>query len=133
MNPPSEDIADVLVLSSSALSLTLGTDLFVGEEPHNPDNCVTVFDSPGAAPEPGYVLLYPGVQIRVRGAAIGGYKTAYTLAESIRNVLHALSPQTVNSTKYINVLAEGDILYIGQDKSKRPRFTINFSIMRGDI
>ena len=132
MNSPAQDVSTLLVAAS--LSLTLGTNLFCFEEPDSPDAVVTCYDTGGLDPEPGYVYLKPTVQVRIRGSKkTTKWATAYTLTEGIRNALHGVQNQTVGGTKYIQILAQGDILSLGVDDNNRPLYTINFAIHRGDV
>lgn len=132
MNSPAIDIADILVLSSSATGLTKGVDLFVGRMPNTPDAVTTVYDTGGQSPQSGYVYLIPTVQIKVRGAKMG-YIVPYSLAEDIRDILHGFHNRIINSTKYLSIYAMGDIHNLGDDENDRPVFSINFLIHRGDI
>lgn len=132
MNSPAKDMTSPLLTSSAATGLTLGTDLFYGREPASPDAVVSIFDSPGLEPQAGYTFLQPRVQVRIRGDKMD-YDTAYTLAETIRNILHELTPQTINGTKYISVLATSDIEALGDDDNDRPSFVCTFQIQRGDV
>lgn len=132
MNSPAVDISAMLILSSSATGLTEGTDLFIADEPELPNAVVTIYDTGGASPQPGYTYLRPTVQVRIRGAKMD-YATAYTLAETIRNVLHGFPNQNINGTKYIAIYGLGDIQNLGDDENGRPIFTVNFIIHRGDV
>ncbi len=48
MNIPSKDIKDMLE-ASSALNLVFGTNLFIGQLPDKPRNCVSIVDTSGFA------------------------------------------------------------------------------------
>lgn len=127
MNAPSEDVKDILD-GISSLALTFKTDLFTVEMPGTPDECVCIYDSGGFDPQPND-LERPTVQIKVRGTK-NGYSAAYSLAKSIRSELHEYANQTVNSTRYIQIYAQGDILYLGKDDNQRPLLSMNFRIDR---
>lgn len=129
MNPTSQDIKDILVSSSAGLDLTLGTNLFVSLMPDSPDLCVALFDGPGFAPEPNYEYYRPAVQVRVRGNK-SGYLAAWSLAESIRAVLRAVSNETWNATRYIQIWCAGEIFPLGQDENNRPLLSMNFNVHR---
>jgi hypothetical protein len=130
MNSSAEDMSSVLVLSSSALSLIEGGDLFISREPDSPDAVVTIYDTGGGEPSSGTEKNeFPTIQVRVRGAVMD-YEGAYNLIDSIKNVLHNLASQTINGTKYIGVWASSDIIHLGYDTSDRPIFTLNFRIHR---
>jgi hypothetical protein len=131
MNAASVDIAAMLVAESS-LGLTLGDNLFVGREPSTPDNCVTIFDTPGGRPltfiEPGGDDYYfPTVQIRVRN---NDYRTGYDLAHDIMVSIHGRAQQTWGGTFYSVVLAMADPALLDWDENGRVRFVVNFDIQR---
>jgi len=129
MNPPSEDIKDLLIESSSGLTLVFGTDLHISRMPENPDECVSIYDGPGGAPQANYEYDFPSVQVRVRGAKMG-YTATWALAKEIRDVLHAVTNRTINLTRYIQIVCSSDVMFVAWDESNRPIFTVNFAIHR---
>lgn len=129
MNPASEDIKDMLVASAAGLGLTFGTDIFISKIPDTPDVCYCIYDTGGMDPESQYEYDRPTVQVLCRGAN-GGYRAAWLAAKDVRDVLHGVSNETWNSTRYIGVWCMGDVLFAGYDESERPLFTINFRIHR---
>jgi hypothetical protein len=129
MNPPSEDIKDMLVASAAGTGLTFGTDIHISHMPDTPDLCVAVYDTGGEPPEPHLVYNKPTAQVRVRGDR-GGYEAAWSLAETIRDALNGVNNEVWNSTRYIGIWATGDILFIHYDDSKRPVLSVNFRIHR---
>ena len=129
MKSPAVDISAILVLSSSALSLVEGTDLFISREPTSPNAVVTIFDTGGLEPASSTEKNeFPTIQVRVRGAS--DYETAYSLMDDIKNVLHKFANQTVNSTLYQGIWASSDIIPLGYDENDRPTLTLNFRIHR---
>lgn len=128
MNPPSEDIKDILA-AASALALTFATDLFVSEMPATPDLCVTIYDTGGFDPDVNFVYDRPTVQIRVRGDR-GEYLVAHGLAQTIRDLLSGEHNYTINGARYIAIWAQGDIISVGYDDNHRPILTINFRLHR---
>ncbi len=128
MNPASEDMKDAL-LADSGLGLVFGTDLFVGPMPDGTDTCVGVFDTGGFDEEANYTYERPTIQVRSRGD-VDGYRTAMIRAQDIKEVLRAVSNETLNSTRYVQVWPQGDIIYAGRDEKSRPIFTVNFRIHR---
>lgn len=126
MNPPSEDIKDMLVTAGLG---TFGEDLFIGFEPTDPDICTTIYDSGGEPAEVDYNYERPNVNIRVRGAK-GGYRAAQIVAQNIRDELNGKHNITVNAARYVGIWMQSDILTIGTDDNERPLFTTNFRIHR---
>lgn len=126
MSSPAEDIADLL--SDSTINAgTLGANLFVGEEPAQPINCVSVFDTGGFDSDAEYDYQRPTVMVRVRNVR---YNTGYSLAKRIRDGLHGLSNIEINDSRIIGVWLMGDINGIGKDNNQHQIFTINFRLHR---
>lgn len=128
MNSPAFDIKDILA-GTSSLALTFATDLFVSEMPDTPDQCVCVYDTGGFEPEANFNYERPTAQVMVRGAK-GAYPTAFSLAQSIRDILHGTANYTINAARYIGIWCQSDILSLGYDKNHRPMLSVNFRIHR---
>ena len=127
MNPPSEDIKDILI-GSSGLGYTFGTDLFIGEEPDGAvDDIITISDTGGWSPDPHIVYDRPTIQILVRNTS---YLDGYSAAEDISNLMRDQFNVTINSTRYIGSWMEGAINHIGYDSNKRVLFSMNFNLHR---
>jgi len=129
MNAPSEDVKDMLE-DESSLGLTFGTDLFVGKEPPEPDDCVTIFDTYGSPPlmtlnSVGY--FYPSIQIRVR---CRNYRTGWALIQDIRTVLHGKANETWNATLYTVIYCSSGPALLDWDENDRARLIINFNLQR---
>lgn len=132
MNPPSEDIKDILE-SVSSLALTFATNLFVGEVSGEIEGeCVSVYDTGGEAPDPHIQYEKPHVQVRVRGNE-GDYLGAHELAQQCRDELNGLENYTINSARYIGIWCISDVLFVSWDDHRRPIFTVNFRIHRTGI
>ena len=129
MNSPAQDVKDILEGASSATGLEFGVDLFCFLQPDSPDQCVTIFDTGGYPNQPNYRLEMPTIQVRVRGAP-KKYRDAYTIAESVREVLRETHNTSVNGTKYIGFWVMSDIFPLGYDEKNRPEFSINFRLQR---
>ena len=129
MNSPAVDIKDILIESSTGLSLVFATDLFVSKMKEDVDECVCIYDGPGGSPEANYELDYPSVQIRVRGNKMA-YREGWALAKDVRDVLHGMTDKTINGTRYLEIVCSGDIMFIAYDESERPIFSVNFNIHR---
>jgi len=130
MNPCSVDIKDMLE-SESSLGLTFASNLFIGREPTSPDNCVTIFDTPGGAPQQTYVqgedYYYPSVQIRVRN---NDYLTGWDLINDIKMLLHNKSQETWNGTLYSAIACSIEPALLDWDENGRARFVTTFDIQR---
>lgn len=128
-NPASFDIKDVLEESGIGLALTFGTDLFIAVSPSEPDNIVCIYDTGGPAPEE-HGQETPAIQVKVRNL---DYLTGFGMARDIKYYLHNRTAFTQNSTKYIQVRARSDILYLGRDDQNRYEWSVNFLCSRSGI
>jgi len=129
MNASSIDIVEMLEAESS-LGLTFGTDLFIGKELSKPDNCVTIFDTPGFSPLltlDGGDYYYPSIQIRFRN---NDYRTGWDLIHDIRVSLHGRSHETWNGTLYTVIYCSSGPAFLDWDENDRARFVINFDMQR---
>ena len=130
MNASSQDIKDMLVADTS-LSLTFATNLFIAKEPGKPDNCVTIYDTPGYPPylglggEVGYE--YPSVQIRIRNTK---YSTGWALIEKVKDSLHGRNHQTWNGTLYMLIACSSGPALLDWDDNNNVRFVVNFDLQR---
>lgn len=128
MLPPSEDIKDILVSSAvgvGAFNATSGWSVVISEMPDTPDTCILISDTGGLPANPRYSYEKPSVQILVRGAK-EGYLSAYAKMEDIKDALNGLNNEEWNSTRYIQIIATSETIYLGRDDKQRPRFSINF-------
>jgi hypothetical protein len=130
MNPTSKDIKDMLEAESS-LGLTFATDLFIGKEPAMPDDCVTIFDTPGYPPQltlkKGEDYYRPSVQIRVRN---NSYLTGWDLINDIKIALHGVGQETWNSTLYSVIKCSMEPALLDWDEKNRARFVATFDVQR---
>jgi hypothetical protein len=129
MTAPSTGVKDLLVAASiGTFNATTGWSIHIAKEPAEPHTCITVFDSGGLPPNPKWLLDYPSVQVRVRGAP-GAYQAAYTKCVAIKNALLGLNSQDINGDRWVSVTMAGDINTLGFDESNRPMFSLNFRLI----
>lgn len=126
INPPSEDIKDMLENSSTGLGLVAGTNLFLSIQPTAPNNVVTVIDS-GGMYQLRYGMERPNLQILVRNNV---YLTGYNLIKDIKYFLHEKNNEVWNSTRYISIIARSEIGLLGIDPKNRFEWSLNFQIHR---
>lgn len=130
MNSTAQDIKDMLEAQSS-LALTFNVNLFVGKEPPEPDNAVTIFDTGGPQPELTFnrneIYQRPAIQIKVRD---NDYEVGWPLINDIRNVLHGRGHEVWNGTTYELIQCRAEPTFLGWDDNNRPWFTVNFLIQR---
>ena len=132
MNAPSYDVMEMLEAygESSGLGLDYATDLFIGREPDKPNNCVTIFDTPGFPPYMGLTdtgYEYPSVQIRVRNIK---YTDGWAQIEAIKNVLHGKNHETWNGVLYTVIYCSSGPALLDWDDNGRVRFILNVNMQR---
>ena len=135
MNIPAKDVADLLAAQAS-LSLTFATNVFVGREPASPDNCVTIFDTPGMPPQltlgakadDGY--YYPSIQIRVRN---NSYEDGWDLVNAIKEYLHGLKNIEQGGSIYDVIRCTQEPFLLDWDENDRSRLVSTFNINRKEV
>jgi hypothetical protein len=142
MNAPSQDVKDMLEayeFSSESfpssgnmedLGLVYAVNLFIGNEPSSPPDCVTIRDTSGRPPwigltDKGYD--YPAIQITVRSSH---YLKGYNLALKIKDALHGRAHEAWNGSTYELIQAMNDPALLDWDDNNRAVFFINFNIQR---
>jgi hypothetical protein len=126
---PADDVREML--EAESLGLTFQTNLFVGREPSQPDNCVSIFDIPSYMPpeltlENDADLHYPSIQIRVRNKS---YITGYDLIFDIMKTLHGRGPETWNGMVYSAIICVGDPMLLDWEQN-RCRWVCSFNLIR---
>ncbi len=133
---------------------TVGTDIFLGQMPDQPDNCIALFEYAGSPPDLHWNGEYPGLQVRVRNKS---YAAARTKIGEIMNELHGLYEQTLSDgsggdgkpgddegvkgegeeeptpatgTRYLLIKARGSPEILKRDASNRVELVLNFEIIK---
>ena len=125
-----EAVGDYLVTNGQG---TLGTNLFLGVLPEDPDSCVAVFESEGGAPvytlgAGGIRIDAPNLQILVRSSR-DDYPTARNKVDTIRQLLASLTDTTISTINIMRVEATGSVGLVGLDEKSRPIMSANFRCM----
>jgi len=113
--------------------LTLGTNLFLGREPADPDTCVTLYETAGAPPDDFFgdgttpTLENPGLQVRIRAAS---YATARALADDVWQNLSKVSNDTLTSTLYQRIVPVQSPFALERDDRDRIVFAVNFDVVK---
>lgn len=106
---------------------TVGTDIFLGLMPDQPDNCIALFEYAGSPPDLHWNGEYPGLQVRVRNK---GYAAARTKIGEVMDKLHGLHEQTLSGTRYLLVKARGSPEVLKRDANNRVELFVNFEIIK---
>lgn len=129
MNMPTEDIKDMLV--EAGIGLIFAQNLFIGQEPVAPDNTVTLFDGPGAAPvltmDYGSQMDQPSINIRVRNSS---YPAAMALAYTMYAFLSGRSNTAKNGAFYGLIQPIDTPMLIDWDDNNRARVVFNIETKR---
>ena len=106
---------------------TVGTDMFLGLMPDQPDNCIALFEYAGSPPDLHWNGEYPGLQVRVRNKS---YAQGRAKIGEIMTLLHGLHETTLSSTRYLLIKARGSPEVLKRDASNRVEFFVNFEIIK---
>jgi hypothetical protein len=105
--------------------------LFVGGFPvEGPDDCLTLLESGGMAPEnihdqPAPAYSRPGLQIMSRAKS---YKNARDKAWEAYNALVQVQNQAIGSVVFLKIEPRQTPFNIGQDDNSRELFSCNFDV-----
>lgn len=106
---------------------TVGTDIFLGLMPDQPDNCIALFEYAGSPPDLHWNGEYPGLQVRVRGTS---YEAARTKIGEAMTALHGLHEQTLSGARYLLIKARGSPEVLKRDNNNRVELFVNFEIIK---
>lgn len=115
-----DEVADYLVAQGLGI---VGTDIFKGMQPSEPDDCLTILEAGGGPPDLHWAGDYPGFQILTRAV---DYETARTQAEAAFGKLHGLSEAVLGARRYLLIRAVQSPAYIGRDENGRPEISTNY-------
>lgn len=118
-----------LLADIKTLLTGVNSNIFLGDLPDTPDNCIALYQSGGqdsvhnlgASTDETHET--PTFQVRIRNTV---YATANTQAEQVKDILDGLINQTINSNLYISIYIQGDVNSLGRDDRNRVNLTVNF-------
>jgi len=127
-NVPTVDVKDLLVAAGiGAFGGTADWAIYIGNEPDEPNNVITLFDTPGPASNPKFRLDEPRFQIRVRSH---NYNTGHLKAEEVKAQLLGLPSQTFNGTRYVGIWVVLETTFLKADGEGRSVFVTTYRIIR---
>lgn len=127
MTTPAAAIATYL---DTKVSLTAGTDLFVGRLQRSPDLCAAVADWSSAAPDflfGSTAIDHPMIEVVVR-CAPDDYATGAALANSLRSFIDAMPPGSYSGLTILRAEPLDSVRALGPDANHRPIFSARFEI-----
>jgi len=99
--------------------LTTISNVYIGDMPATPDNCVCIYPTGGGTRGlVGDKTKQPTFMIKVRNTA---YSTGFTQCESINTLL-----QSKVNGNFLLIAQEGDINGLGKDVSNRHEWSMNY-------
>jgi hypothetical protein len=123
---------DTLVADGFTAGGTGQWSVWVGKQPTSPDRTITIYDAPGLAPNPKWLLDYPTVQFRIRGGQ-PDYKVAGDKAIEVRNrLLGRESYDAIDGLgdRIVSITALGDVNFVGcEENTVRPEFIFNLRLI----
>jgi len=105
----------------------LGSDIFLGLMPDQPDNCIALFEYAGSPPDLHWNGEYPGLQVRVRNKSYGAGRAKIG---QVKRELHGLHETTLNGTRYLLIKARGSPEVLKRDAGNRVEWFLNFEIIK---
>lgn len=101
-------------------------DIFVGKQPADPDNCITIIGEPGIRQPDVNIpdLMFPRFQILVRNT---DFVTGSTKLRDTRTALHNKIAMALTNFFIYYIHADQEGFPIGEDDKGRPEFSIHFS------
>ncbi len=120
---------DLLVAAGVGV-VASGTDwqIFAGAMGKTPDRAISIRQTPGADPNPKWLLDFPSMQIRIRGKE-EEYLDAKDKAQEVKDALLGLPSQDVNGDRWVSVTGIGDLIDMGRDDNGRYEFSMNFALI----
>lgn len=107
----------------------LGVNMFCENMPEEPDECLSLVQYTGRAPEatmnnPGVMYQYPRVQIKSRALST---ETAYQLCEQAYLAL----AQLVNFNRLLRAWPQSMPYLVGRDSNQRTQYAFNVEVVQG--
>jgi len=120
-------------LAAQVGTLTLGTNLYLGRMPDEPDTCVALYEYGGDAPvnvmggDSMPPVEQPRIQILTRAS---GYSSARTLALECWTAVEAVLNESLSGTLYHRVSANQSPFPLERDSHDRVLFAQNFRVQK---
>jgi len=127
------EIGTYLAATVTDVSLTLGTNLFLGRLPETPDTCVAIIETAGQSSVeamggstlPAYTR--PRAQVLVRAVA---YSDASDLAEDIYKKMQLIDNESLSGVRYLRADGLQSPFYLDRDVEERAVFSCNYQTLR---
>lgn len=108
-------------------SLTAGSwRIFAAKMPKEPDQTISVFAAGGKDANPKWLIDYPTLNVRVRGAP-NDWEAPMTKMLAIKDALLGLPGQDLSGDRWVGINMQGDIKDMGIDDLGRYMISADFS------
>lgn len=125
MSAPATDIA--IYLENNGIGSADGV-VYVSYMPDDVGACVALYDYAGEPIGVADNIQYPAIQVNVRST---NYQTAYQKITEIQTLLHGLSNEIINGSKYLYIFAKQSPFQAGgYDDNRRITLKQNYQIAR---
>jgi hypothetical protein len=120
-------------LDSQVASLTLGTNLFLGRMPDEPDTCVALYEYGGDVPlnvmggDSMPPVEQPRLQVLTRAS---GYSSARTLALECWTAVESVLNESLSGTLYHRIAANQSPFPLERDSQDRVIWAQNFRVLK---
>ena len=127
MTAPSIGAKDLLVAASIGTfgDASATWPIYISKMPDKPDNCITLADTGGLAPNPLWLLDQPDISVTLRA---GDYEAGFNKMKAIKDKLLGLPAQVINGDRWDGVIQIGEMAFIGRDSKDRPMFSATFRL-----
>jgi len=108
---------------------TPGVDLFYGQMPDSPDECIVLSEYAGRPPvyaRPGARLDRPGLQVCVRSNT---YHAGRLRLQQTQDAIDGLNETTINGTHYLLLMSLQSPECLGKDANGRFEFVQNYAVL----
>jgi len=129
-----DDIGGFLAAASTPTeALTLGTNLFLGRRPNDPDTLVALFETAGDPPtltfgsDTSPPVEARGLQVVVRAAA---YSTSEALVTECWTALCLIDNEIIGTTRYLLADPAQSPFPLERDAQDRMLHVVNFTVVR---
>lgn len=128
-----DELGTYLAANVSAVTLTLGTNLFLGRMPDDPDTCVAVYQTTGQAPTDVYgadsspPLENVGLMVHTRAAS---YSTCESLAVDVMKTASKVINESLSGVRWLKVVPNQSPFALVRDDRDRMLFSCNFAAVK---
>lgn len=128
-----DDVGTYMAANVTDVTLTLGTNLFLGRMPDSPDTCVAIYETAGGVPDDVFgansapPIENAGLMCHTRATS---YASCRSLAVDIMTTLSKVINETLTATTYYKISATQSPFALDRDEQERMVFSCNFTAVK---